>query len=321
MRSVWAVPALLVAATAGCEDGHLHHVSVAPQVPATAAAQVFAGPRVTDRIATPDGELSIVPLEHAAVLFGWHGKAVYVDPVSPGVDDATLPPPDAILLTEAHFDHLDPVVLSRLRGPQTVVVGPPDAALRTSVDVVLRNGESRRVLDVEVTGVPSYNVARGPAPGLLYHDRGHDDGYVLDFGGLRVYLSGDTECTPEIAALDRIDVAFVGLNAPYGMTPAEASACIGAFHPRIVFPYAFRHTDPRTLDRTAMGAVEVVRRNFYPRAARLREEGYDGFAHGMWGLAEDRLDEAKGIDPEGDADWRVVLTRRWLREYQNPWPW
>jgi L-ascorbate metabolism protein UlaG (beta-lactamase superfamily) len=316
--------ALLVAslALAGCEDKRLVHRDLAPEVPSAAAPAVFAGPRVTDRFPTPAGELAVVPIDHAGILFGWQGKAIYVDPIAPEIDDKTLPAADAILFTDDHYDHLDPVVLARVRQPQTVVVGPAAAAARAPMDV-LHDGETRSVLGIGVTAVPAYNVTRGPAPGLRYHERGRAHGYVLEFGGLRVYVSSDTDCTPEVQALERIDVAFLGMNVPYAMTPEEASRCAVAFHPSILVPYAYRHADLSKLDRAALwnAGIRIRRRNFYPRAERLREQAYDGFAQGMWGLADDRLEEAKQIDPEGEADFRVVLTRRWLREYENPWPW
>ncbi|MGH7295292.1 MAG: MBL fold metallo-hydrolase [Polyangiaceae bacterium] len=312
---------LALVGSAGCEDARLKHVYVAQPLPAGTAAQAFAGPHVTDRFPTRDGELAVVPLEHASILLGWHGKAFYVDPTSPGVNDPSLPTADAILVTDAHYDHLDPVVVSQLRRAGTIVVGPPSAAERAPMDVVLREGDTRDVLGIEVTAVPAYNVTRGPVEGQRYHERGRSVGYVLAVGGLRVYVSSDTDCTPEVRALEDIDVAFVGMNVPYAMTPAEASRCIGAFHPRVVFPYAYRHADLKTLDRAAMGpGVSLRRRSFYPRAERLRQEAYDGMVHGMWGLADDRLDEAKALDPEGDSDFRVVMTRRWLKEYERVWP-
>ena len=54
-----------------------------------------------------------------------------------------------------------------------------------------------------------YNLARGPEAGKLFHDKGRGNGYVLTFGDKRVYISGDTECTPEMKALKNIDVAFL----------------------------------------------------------------------------------------------------------------
>jgi hypothetical protein len=156
---------------------------------------------------------------------------------------------------------------------------------------------------------------------VRYHEKGRDNAYVLDFGGLRVFVSGDTDCTPEIRALERIDVAFLGMNVPYAMTPAEASQCIGAFRPRVVIPYAYRHADLTTLDFAKMGpGVDVRERNFYLPIDNLRRHAYRVFVQGMWGWADDLLDLAKLRDPKGDQDWRVQMTRRWLREYEHMWP-
>lgn len=304
----------------GCEDDRLHHVYVNQPLPAAGAWAAFAGTRVTDFFPTPSGGLAVSPLEHATLLLGWRGMAVYVDPTSPAVNDPGLPRADVILVTDPHYDHLDPVVVSQLRHAGTVVVGPPAAAERAPMDVVLREGETRDVRGFAVTAVPAYNVERGPVPGIRYHERGRAVGYVVEAENMRVYVSGDTDCTPEVRALEHIDVAFLGMNVPYAMTPAEASACIGAFHPGVAFPYAYRHANMKTLDRAAMGPVSLRRRTFYPRAEKLRREAYDGMVHGMWGLADDRLDEAKALDPEGDADWRVVMTRKWLKEYERVWP-
>ena len=88
-----------------------------------------------------------------------------------------------------------------------------------------------------------YNLARGPRPGALSHDKGRGNGYVLTLGDKRLYFSGDTACTPEMKALENVDVAFVCMNLPYTMTPAEAAGCVAAFRPRIVYPYHYRGSD------------------------------------------------------------------------------
>lgn len=304
-----------------CEGDHLVGEAESLPVPEAPASQAFDGPRVTDRFPTSKGTLSLLPIEHASFVLGWQGKAIYFDPTGRSVADATLPKADAILVTETHYDHLDPVYVARLRRPGTVVVGPEAAAARAPMDVVLRNGDDAVVLGIAVKAVASYNAARGPVEDLRYHDRGRDNGYVLDFGGLRVYVSGDTECTPEVRALAGIDVALLGMNVPYAMTPEEASECVGAFHPRIVIPYAYRHADLSALDLGKMGpGVEIRRRNFYLPIDQLRQHAYQVFQQGMWGWADDLLDLAKQRDPKGDDDWRVQMTRRWLKEYERPWP-
>jgi L-ascorbate metabolism protein UlaG (beta-lactamase superfamily) len=299
----------------------LHGEPESRPVPQADAASAFANERVTDRFATPLGTLSVMPIEHASFVLGWEGKAIYLDPAGRNISDATLPKADAVFITDFHYDHFDPVYVARLRQPRTVVVGPEIAAARAPMDVVLHNGDTSTVLGIKVTAVPSYNVTRGPVEGVPYHEKGRDNGYVLDFGGFRVYVSGDTDCAPEIEALERIDVAFVGMNVPYAMTPAEASACVAAFHPSVVIPYAYRHADLTTLNRSIMGPrVELRLRNFYLPIDLLRQHAYKVFTQGMWGWADDLLDLAKQRDPKGDSDWRVQMTRKWLQEYERPWP-
>jgi len=312
----------LLFACAGCSEP-LVHVSDASPRPETSPAVFAASTRVTDHFATTSGDLAVAPLEHATLLFVWHGLVVYVDPASSAVNDASLPEADRVLVTDPHYDHFDPFALSELRQSGTLVVGPAEANARTPIDVVMREGQRRPLAaGLEVEAVPAYGVERGPGPGLLYHPRGKAQGYVLDFDGTRVYVSGDTECTPEVRALKNIDVAFVSMNVPYAMTPPEAAACVAAFRPKVVFPYAYRHAASSALDRTVLGSgIEVRRRELYPRAAEHRAKAYYDLTHGMWGAADDQLDEAQRLDPSGEADWRVQWTRQWLREYERPWPW
>jgi L-ascorbate metabolism protein UlaG (beta-lactamase superfamily) len=321
MKPARLLPLFLCMFAAGCEP--LRHTSDAAPLPAASPVTFAASDRVTDHFPTSSGDLAIAPLEHATLLFIWRGLAIYVDPTSPTVDDASLPRADVVLVTDPHYDHLDPLALSHVRKPETIVVGPPGVAARAPVDVVMREGETRTILPgLEVTAAPLYSLARGPGPGLRYHERGQAVGYGLDLGGTRVYVSGDTECTPEVRALAGVDVAFVSLNVPYAMTAAEATACVADFRPKVVFPYAYRHAVPATLDRAALGpGIEVRQRQLYPRGEAYRARAYVAFTRGQWGYADDLLDEAKRVDPAGDADWRVQRTRQWLLEDERPWPW
>jgi len=292
-----------------------------PPLPVAPGSAASTTPLATDRFPTAQGELVVSPLEHAAVLFGWAGHAIYVDPTSPAIADAALPLADVIFVTEARFDHLDAVAVARLTRPGTIVVGPPMVAEKTHVDVVMQNGDTRDVLGVVATAVPMYNLERGPGPGLLYHDKGRGNGYVLDFGGTRIYLSGDTECTPEMMALRHIDAAFVSVTAPTAMTPAEAVRCIEAFAPRVVFPYHDRRMDLSDLERALPGrGVELREREFYPRPEKWRVDAIDACAHGQLGICRDHLDMAKALDPAGENDPRVIHARAQVRAWQSPFP-
>ncbi|MGH7285015.1 MAG: MBL fold metallo-hydrolase [Polyangiaceae bacterium] len=251
-RSVIAVAglALLLSAFAACKSPPDQPpppppVSSAPPLSSKAARALPDSPQTelgaTDSFSTTTGLLEIVPIHHASVLFKWHGKSIYVDPVT---NLETLPKADYIFITHAHPDHLDEATLARLKMNGTQVVGPPAVAEKTHVDVVLKNGDTKDLTDVKVEAVPAYNIVRGPSKDTRYHPKGDGNGYVITFGDKRIYLSGDTECTPEMKALKNIDGAFLCMNLPYTETTQEAAECTLAFKPKVVFPYHWQEKDP-----------------------------------------------------------------------------
>ncbi|MBN4048284.1 MBL fold metallo-hydrolase [bacterium AH-315-O15] len=168
---------------------------------------------------------------------------IHIDPYSRG-DYTGLPQADLIVITHTHADHLDRAMLEKLRKPSTTLVGSP--ALIDTINCgcneaeTVENGETKTILGIGFEGVPMYNLVRGAAPGKPYHHKGLWNGYVLTFGDTRVYISGDTECTPEMKALENIDVAFIAMNVPRTMPPKEAAVCAQAFRPKIAYPYHYR---------------------------------------------------------------------------------
>jgi L-ascorbate metabolism protein UlaG (beta-lactamase superfamily) len=226
--------------------------------------------RQVDVIPTSRGDLRITPIHHGSVLFEFGGKAFYVDPFHEGNFDG-LPKADVVFITHAHPDHLDPAALEIVQKPSTVYVVPPSVAEKLTVKrsegnpMILKNGDKRNVAGVGVETVAMYNLKRGPSAGKLYHEKGWGEGFVLTFGDKRVYLSGDTECTPEMRALKDIDVAFVCMNVPYTMTPGEAAACVADFKPKVVYPYHYRGSDLGEFDKGLGEAkgIEVRKRAWY----------------------------------------------------------
>ncbi|HEY6464217.1 MAG TPA: MBL fold metallo-hydrolase [Polyangiaceae bacterium] len=246
-----------------------------PEAPASAA---FVSRHSTDRFHTDRGELVVTLLDRASVLLGWDGKAIYLDPTSRAIADASLPKADVIVLTHDHYDACDPVAVSRLEKPGSVVVGPPSVTRKTRVDVVMRNGDVRDVAGMGVVAVPMYNVRRGPGPGLLYHPPGRGNGYVLDLAGTHVYFSGDSECTPEMKALEHVDIAFVSVGLPSTMPPEEAAECLRAMHPRVAFPYHQPHASPELVPALAGSGIDVREREGSQRNGLARRL----FGPGRW---------------------------------------
>jgi L-ascorbate metabolism protein UlaG (beta-lactamase superfamily) len=216
-----------------------------------------------DKIPATGGDITIAPLNHATLQLVWAGHVIDVDPVGQA-DYTGLAAPDIILITDIHGDHLDPATIAKVRKPATKIVAPAAAAPKLDSPIVMANGETKTVDGLTIAAVPMYNLTRGPAAGQLYHEKGRGNGYVVTLGGKRIYIAGDTEGTPEMRALKNIDVAFVPMNLPYTMTPAEAADAVKAFAPKIVYPYHYRGQDTTEFAKALAGTgIDVRLRNWY----------------------------------------------------------
>ena len=216
----------------------------------------------TDEFPAAGGAIRITPIQHASLLIQAGGKNIYVDPAQGRFEGR--PKADMILITHIHFDHFSPDVIAKLRKPDTVIIGPEAVAQKMSGLAVLRNGESKTWGAFQIDAVPAYNLKRGPSPGQFYHEKGRDNGYILSWGGKRIYIAGDTEAIPEMRALKNIDIAFIPMNLPYTMTPEEAAGAVKAFKPKVVYPYHSRGTDVGAFAKALEGTgIEVRLRKWY----------------------------------------------------------
>ena len=201
----------------------------------------------TDRIATSAGPLDLTFLGHGTLMLTFKDTVLHVDPYGKVADYAALPRADLVLLTHDHADHLDQAALALVRTPATDIVLPPVCADRVQGGLILKNGETRTVRGITVTAVPAYNLVHHRDNGEPFHPRGVGNGYLLDFGDTRLYVAGDTENTPEMAALKDVDIAFLPMNLPYTMTPEMVADAARSLRPRILYPYHYGDTDPQRL--------------------------------------------------------------------------
>jgi L-ascorbate metabolism protein UlaG (beta-lactamase superfamily) len=227
------------------------------------SALLLAIPLLADDFSTSAGILKITPIQHASFIIEAGGKVIYVDPAQGSYDSG--PKADLILITDIHGDHMAPKIVDGLRKSSTVVIAPEAVAKSVSGAKIIRNGETMQEGAWKLEAIPMYNLKRGPSEGKFYHDKGRGNGYVLSYGGKRIYISGDTEGVPEMRALKNIDVAFVCMNLPYTMTPEEAADAVRAFHPKVVYPYHSKGSDVKAFEKGLEGSgVEVRLRNWYP---------------------------------------------------------
>jgi len=219
-----------------------------------------------DTLQAKGGAITIQPINHAAVQLKYGNTVITVDPTKMGGDYNTVPKADIILITDIHGDHLDPETIAKASKAGTTVVIPGAASQQVKDGTVIANGEKKTIKGVEIEAVPMYNLQRGPSAGQLFHTKGRGNGYIVTLGDKRIYLAGDTECTPEMKALKNIDVAFVPMNLPYTMPPNEAADCVKAFKPKVVYPYHYMGSDLKVFQDALKGSgVDVLMRDWYAK--------------------------------------------------------
>jgi L-ascorbate metabolism protein UlaG (beta-lactamase superfamily) len=148
---------------------------------------------------------------------------------------------DAVLISHAHYDHLDVPSLERL-GKKLPVVVP------RGLGGLLRKKRFESVLEVEVgetIDIGELRIKAVPAE----HDRGRGPfgasadpvGYVIS-GSRSIYFAGDTDLFEGMSELGPVDLALVpiwgwgpGLGGGH-LDPARAAEAVARIRPRLVVP-------------------------------------------------------------------------------------
>lgn len=213
---------------------------------------------MSDTFDSAAGPITVHPVDHASFVMESPMGTFYVDPVGDAGNYSDFPAPDVILITHEHGDHYNAETLAALMpeggvpiytNPAVYEMLPEDMK---AMATPLANGESAEFEGVTIDAIPAYNITEGRTD---FHPQGRDNGYVLTMGDFRTYISGDTEDTPEMRALENIDLAFVSMNLPFTMDAEAAASGVNEFAPAYVYPYHYRGRDGGTQDPEAFAAM------------------------------------------------------------------
>ena len=196
-----------------------------------------------DTIATSTGPLIITFIGHASLIFEWNGEVIHIDPSSREANYYKLPKATMIFVTHHHGDHCDPASLKAISVDKTKAFMTSLAHEKWHQGMVLRPGQSITVNGIEIETLPAYNLVHMRDDGSPYHVKGECNSYVINLGGVRIFIAGDTENTPEMKALRNIDIAFLPMNLPYTMTAEMVADAAKGFKPKILYPYHYGKSD------------------------------------------------------------------------------
>lgn len=210
-----------------------------------------------------DLPVAITLIKHGTLALRYKGRTIHIDPVSghgkPTDYAKEFPKADVVIVTHEHGDHFDKKAIAALMDKgSTQIVTNARCAEMLGCGTVMANGDTITILDdVRLDAVPAYNCTEGRSQ---FHPKGRDNGFVLTFDGLRLYIAGDTEDIPELADLKDIDVAFLPVNQPYTMTEEQCVRAAGVIRPRVLIPYHFSQTDLSALPGLLPGIDVRLRR-------------------------------------------------------------
>lgn len=201
-------------------------------------------PRLTpDLTSWADHDLAAVWLGHATVLLRIGGMTVLTDPVlssrvgvglglctggprrlvAPGLKLRELPKIDLLLLSHAHFDHLDRPTLARLPKNIPVVTASQTRDLVSDLGfrriAELRWGESLSLGPLTLT---AHEVAHWGARTFFDHHRGYN-AYTLEAGPRRVLFGGDTAYHTGFGDVRPVDLAILGIGGYHPYVQAHAT--------------------------------------------------------------------------------------------------
>jgi len=194
-------------------------------------------------------------LGHSSVKLWAEDCIVYVDPqrLSISPHDATL-----VLVTHTHGDHYSPTDIARVSNDQTKFVAPPDVVRQYGKGENIAPGQTIESYCARLTGVASYNTNKSNHP-----KSNNWVGYIVELGGKRIYVAGDTDLIEEMKSLGEINVAILPAGGTYTMNAVEAAEATQYIKPDLAIPYHWGQNvgtiaDAQTFAQLARCAVKIM---------------------------------------------------------------
>ncbi|MFX0090592.1 MAG: MBL fold metallo-hydrolase [Candidatus Hodarchaeota archaeon] len=177
-------------------------------------------------------------LEYEGVEIRWLGCAgfqykrgdfiVYTDPYQLR-SEWNLADGDIIYCTHDHVDHFSPMNIEMVcSASKTTLISVHQnqagmATIATKEDIIVNPYDVVTIENVTFEVVPAYNRYAG----RTLHPRGVNyTGVIIDFGGVRIYQTGDTDDIPEMESFVCDIVVLPVINNNWVMSPSEAAQAV-----------------------------------------------------------------------------------------------
>lgn len=161
------------------------------------------------------------------------GKIVRLDPFKIADEPHDS---DLVFITHEHFDHYSKEDLQKVCRESTVIVCPKTMlkTLENEFSVLkvipVSPGEEIEISGIKALAVPAYNLLKP------FHQKSKKwVGYLLEIGGEKIYVAGDTDGLKENVNLGA-DIAMIPIGGHFTMDAKEAAKFINEMKPKIAVP-------------------------------------------------------------------------------------
>ena len=159
---------------------------------------------------------------------------IYVDPL--GIKEEFCDA-DYILITHDHYDHFSPEDIKKVACENTVLIVPEKMKAKALKEINFINkiesispNQNKKINNLYIETIPAYNIIKP------FHLKIFGwVGYILEIGGKRIYIAGDTDKTKEAEAV-HCDIAMVPIGGTYTMNAKKAAELINIIQPEVAIP-------------------------------------------------------------------------------------
>ena len=159
---------------------------------------------------------------------------IYIDPL--GIKEEFCDA-DYILITHDHYDHFSPEDIKKVACENTVLIVPEKMKAKALKEINFINkiesispNQNKKINNLYIETIPAYNIIKP------FHLKIFGwVGYILEIGGKRIYIAGDTDKTKEAEAV-HCDIAMVPIGGTYTMNAKKAAELINIIQPEVAIP-------------------------------------------------------------------------------------
>jgi L-ascorbate metabolism protein UlaG (beta-lactamase superfamily) len=138
--------------------------------------------------------------------------------------------PDVILISHDHYDHCSVADVTKLRGPETVIISNQRVADQIDGTTVLRPWQSMTIDRVCIKAIPAYSP-----DGTQHPIEQGGLGFVISMNYHDIYYAGDTKIIPEMRHIHP-DIVILPIDNDDTLSLQEAIKVVEILRPRWVIP-------------------------------------------------------------------------------------